>query len=120
MIRIAIAAIALTGLAACGGGNSTPIPRGGFTPSPFLFAKGPIQQACQAGGRKAASRARCGCVQAVADRTLSQADQRRGASLWDDPARLQEIRQSDAAGNERFWGEWKGFAGEASRLCADT
>ena len=107
-------------LAACGGGNSTPIPRGGFTPSPFLFAKGPIQQACQADGRRAASRSRCGCVQAVANRELSAADQRRGASLWGNPARLQEIRQSDAASNERFWQAWKGFAGEAARLCADT
>ena len=107
-------------LAACGGSNSSSAPRGGFTPSPFLFAKGPIQQACQADGRKAASRARCGCVQAVANRELSTADQRRGASLWDNPARLQEIRQSDAASNERFWKAWKGFAGEAARLCADT
>lgn len=120
MFRITIAITALAGLAACGASNSTPIPRGGFAPSPFLFAKGPLQQACQADGRKAASQARCGCVQAVADRSLSSADQRRGASLWQDPGRLQEIRQSDAAGNERFWQEWKGFAGEAARLCEDT
>jgi len=120
MIRITIAIAALAGLAACGGAPRESSPRGGYAPSPFLFAKGPIQQACQAGGRKAASRARCGCVQAVADRELSAGDQRRGASLWGDPARLQEIRQSDAAGNERFWQAWKGFAGEAARLCADT
>ncbi|WP_370400235.1 hypothetical protein [Sulfitobacter sp. JB4-11] len=120
MIRMTIAIVALAGLTACGGGNSTPIPRGGFTPSPYLFANGPLQQACQADGRKAASRARCGCVQAVADRSLSAGDQRRGASLWTNPARLQEIRQSDSAGNERFWKEWKAFGQEAARLCKDT
>lgn len=119
-MRVTIAVLALAGLAACGGSNSTPIPREGFAPSPFLFAKGPLQQACQADGRKAASRARCGCVQAVADRELSAGDQRRGASLWTDPGRLQEIRQSDNAANERFWQAWKGFAGRAAELCRDT
>lgn len=119
-MRILIAVMALGALAACGGGPRDGGTRTGYAPSPFLFAKGPLQQACQAAGRKGASRGRCGCVQAVADKTLSQGDQRRGASLWNDPARIQEIRQSDAAGNERFWLEWKGFAAEASRLCEGT
>lgn len=44
-----------------------------------LYATGPIKTACEAAGRKQASRAKCGCVQAVADMELSAADQRRGA-----------------------------------------
>jgi hypothetical protein len=120
MRMMMMALIALLGLAACGGGGREGVQRGGYSPAPLLFAQGPLQQACQSDGRKAASRARCGCVQAVANASLSAGDQRRGASLWKDPARLQEIRQSDAAANERFWAAWKGFAQEAERLCSAT
>jgi hypothetical protein len=114
MIRLAIVLAAALGLAACGGGRSAP-----KAPA-VAFATGPIQQACQAQGRKAASRARCGCIQAVADWTLSAQDQRRGAGFFRDPHAAQEVRQSDSASNERFWLAWKAYGEQAEEFCAAT
>jgi len=68
------------------------------------------------GGRKAASSARCGCIQAVANRSLSSGHQRRGAGYFNEPARLQEVRQSDRSSDERFWLAWKAF-GQDARIC---
>lgn len=117
MTRISLALMGILALAACGGGGARYAGNG--APS-VMFATGPIQQACQAQRRKAASRARCGCVQAVADKQLSPADQRRGAKYFKNPAKLQEIRQSDNAGNERFWKAWKAYGQTAAALCSET
>ena len=102
-------------LAACGGGadvatRSVVIP----------VAGGPIASACMDAGRRGASRMRCGCIQAAADRTLSRGDQRRGAAFFEDPHRAQEARQSDRARDEAFWTTWKAFAAGAERLCRAT
>lgn len=137
MIRITIALIAAAGLSACGGSRyassnarvaPAPAPVQTFDaitgeiktlPAPVAlpFATGPIYRACQAEGRKSASRARCGCIQAVADRSLSGTDQARGAKYFANPGRLQEVRQSDNAGNERFWLAWKAFGQDAAAQC---
>jgi hypothetical protein len=114
---MSFALLALLGLVACGGGSRH---SSGGARAPALYATGPIQKACQSQGRKAASRARCGCVQAVANRSLSSSDQRRGASYFKNPGKLQEVRQSDNAGNERFWLEWKAFGQQAARVCSGT
>ena len=117
MVRINLAFVAAFALAACGGG--TRYASGPSAPA-VLFASGPIQQACQKAGRKAASRARCGCVQAVADQELSARDQKRGARYFSNPAALQDVRQSDASGNERFWKAWKAYGARAAELCRGT
>jgi hypothetical protein len=70
--------------------------------------------------RRAATRTRCGCIQAVADRELSNGDQRRGVRLFKDPHEAQEIRQSDRSGDERFWLAWKAFGNTAETLCASS
>lgn len=126
MTRIGVALVAVVGLAACGGSrysssNATSY-GGGYVTAPAVvpFASGPIQKACQADGRRGASRIRCGCVQAVADQSLSSSDQRRGAKMFRDPHQLQEIRQSDNANNERFWIVWKEFGQNAAAICAQT
>lgn len=116
MIRITLVLLTVAALGACGGGKRFP----GISAPSVQFASGPIQQACQAGGRKAAGRARCGCVQAVANQSLSAADQRRGARYFKDPHALQEVRQSDVASNERFWLAWKAFGQEAAAACSGT
>jgi len=84
------------------------------------YATGPIKTAGEAAGRKQASRAKCGCVQAVADMELSAADQRRGAGYFRDPHALQEVRQSSQsnASNGRFWAAWKAFGARAEALCS--
>lgn len=115
MTRILACFAALLILSACGGGSTSNPGRSGGSGN--LFATGPIYSACQSGGRKAASRQRCGCVQAVANTTLSADEQRRGAGLFSEPHKAQEIRQSDRSRDERFWGKWKSFAARAEQLC---
>ncbi|NNE52962.1 MAG: hypothetical protein HKN30_11240 [Sulfitobacter sp.] len=117
MIRLGVVLVALLGLAACGGGSRY-ADRGGAPV--VLYATGPIQKACLAEGRRAASRARCGCIQAVADRELSGTDQRRGARYFKNPHALQQVRQSDGATNERFWKAWKAYGQKAAQLCSGT
>ncbi len=112
MIRMMSALVALFVVAGCGGGSRFD----GNMRGAVLYATGPIQNACLAGGRKGASGARCGCIQAVADRSLSNADQRRGARYFKDPGELQEVRQSSRASDERFWRAWKAF-GEQAQVC---
>ena len=53
-----------------------------------------IEQACLKSGRKAASRSLCGCVQKVADMTLSRSDQRKAVKFFADPQEAQDIRAS--------------------------
>ncbi|MEP5732017.1 MAG: hypothetical protein ABJL67_21885 [Sulfitobacter sp.] len=120
MIRVSVAVLALLGVTACGGGTRYASNNTGFQNPSVLFATGPIQSACRAQGRKAASTARCGCIQAVANQELSSAQQRRGASYFKDPGKLQEVRQSDVASNERFWLAWKAYSQRAASLCQGT
>lgn len=119
MTKIIGAFTILMFVAACGSGGSrfsSSNARSNTGPS-ALFASGPISQACRSAGRKSASRARCGCVQAVANRSLSTADQKKGAAFFKNPQRAQDTRQSDNAANERFWKRWKAYSNDAARLC---
>jgi hypothetical protein len=68
-------------------------------------------------GRKGATRDRCGCVQAVANKSLSSSDQRLGASFFADPHKAQEIRQSTSNSHSEFWNRWKAFGDEAAKIC---
>lgn len=123
MIRISLAVASVLALSACGGGGQRLTGGSGFFGAPppaVMFATGPIYKACLGAGRKTASRARCGCVQAVADRELSNADARRGVKLWNDPSQIQEIRQSDNTSNERFWKVWKAYGNTSAKLCKGT
>ena len=119
MVRISILLFLMFALVACGGRRDPPVRyvAAPTTTTTVLFASGPISRACMASDRRAASSTRCGCVQAVADQRLSDVDQRRGASYFDDPHALQEVRQSDNASNEAFWERWKAYGAEAARLC---
>lgn len=116
MVRFGIVFVASLSLAACGGSRSAP------NAPAVAFATGPIQQACQAQGRKQASSARCGCIQAVADWTLSDRDQRRGAGYFSDPHALQQVRQDQDSNpsNKRFWAVWKEYGQQSAEFCKDT
>ncbi|QUJ77912.1 hypothetical protein KDD17_00965 [Sulfitobacter albidus] len=115
---MAYALVAVTTLAACGGGNASLSTRGTLAPTQ-LYATGPIQRACLAEGRRAATNARCGCIQAVADRELSSAEQRRGVKAFKDPHKLQVWRQSDRASDNAFWSTWKAFGQSAAAICSN-
>lgn len=80
-------------------------------------AAGTIQQACISSGRTAANYALCGCIQNVANQTLSRSEQRKAASFFSDPHRAQEIRQSDRASDERFWTRYRQFGSVAQNAC---
>lgn len=112
MKRMVFAALALTLVASCGGGNRS---HSGSTR--VVATSGPILSACLQAGRKGATRQSCGCVQAVADARLSSSDQRLGASFFADPHRAQEIRQSDRTSHAEFWKRWSDFGNEAEKLC---
>ena len=107
--KIALPLIGLLALAGCGGGGSDAPVR--------AFSKGPIQAACEDAGRRAASPSLCGCVQAVANRTLSRGDRRRAAVFFGNPHRAQVTRQSDDRGDEAFWKRYKAFVSASERSC---
>jgi len=79
---------------------------------------GPIESACLRSDRDAASRQLCGCIQNVADATLTGSDQRLAASFFKDPHRAQEIRQSDSRSHAAFWERYKAFGETAEAYCA--
>ena len=78
---------------------------------------GVIERACLKSDRKAASRSLCGCIQDVADLTLSSADQRRAASFFTDPDRAQSVRQSSSRRDEQFWDRYRAFGNYAGTYC---
>jgi hypothetical protein len=82
-----------------------------------MAAAGTIERACLKSDRKAASRALCGCIQTVADKTLTRSDQRRAAKFFGDPHMAQEVRQSDRASDEAFWQKYKNFGATAQAFC---
>jgi hypothetical protein len=104
-------------LAGCGGGGERY--RGGMGPSGGVpMASGPISQACLASDRKARSRTLCGCIQAAANQTLTPSQQRRAVAFYVNPQLAQDIRQSDNAGDERFWTAYRTYGERAERLCS--
>ena len=106
MSRVISALLAMLVLASCGGGS-----RG--TPS----ATGEISQACMAGGRSAANRQLCSCVQAAANQTLSSRDQTRAAEFFGDPDKAQDTRTADGPAAEAFWARYRNFVSTAEAMC---
>lgn len=116
MTRILIVGLMMV-LAGCGGAQRTP-DRQSSTSGVIQIASGPINSACLQSDRKARSRTLCGCIQAVANDTLSGADQRRAVQFYSDPQKAQDIRQSDRPGDERFWQAYGVYAARAEQVCA--
>lgn len=130
-MRFLIAITISLALAGCGGGGYRKADRDvgrmtvrvpvtvapGGTARPLKLASGPISRACLGSDRKARSTERCGCIQAVANDSLSRTDQRMAADFYIDPHRAQVIRQSDNAGHERFWLAYKTYAETAAAVC---
>lgn len=114
---ILVAGIAALAVSACSSGR-TPHASATATRAPaVLFATGPIYSACIGSGRTQASRAQCGCVQAVANQSLMPDEQRRGARFFGNPHEAQEVRTSDRSIDERFWLRWKAYGDTAAQVC---
>ncbi|MFT3688136.1 hypothetical protein [Paenirhodobacter sp.] len=78
---------------------------------------GAIDSACMKyAGR--ASAATCGCIQQVADSTLSRSDQRRAAGFFKNPDKAQDVRMSPSQSDNDFWARYKTFAQTAEAYCA--
>ena len=113
-------------LAACG--DDTPqrttqaveIPPAEIGASTPRFASGPIANACLQQDRRGVSQARCGCVQAAADLTMSQSVQQRSVRFFNEPELLQAMKLSDTPENERYWAIWASFSETAETLCKDV
>ena len=86
-------------------------------PDYLPFANGPINKACMASDRKARSRTLCGCIQAMANNTLSGSQQRVAVSFYADPHKAQQMRQSDSVAHEAFWQDYKAYSDTAKRTC---
>lgn len=112
-----IAALCAFALTACSSGGSRYSSANATRAPAAMFATGPIFSACLQADRKQASRARCGCVQAVANQSLAAGEQRRGAGFFRDPQSAQDVRTSDRPGDERFWLRWKAYGDSAARIC---
>lgn len=107
-------------LAGCGGGgkHSDSRSRSGAAPVYTPTAHGPLRTACLASDRKARSASLCGCIQAVANQTLSSAEQKRAVSFYRNPHLAQEIRQSSRASDKRFWSSYSEYGKRAARVCS--
>ncbi|SHI88810.1 arginine transporter [Wenxinia saemankumensis] len=100
MTRTALVGLILPFLAACGAGVS-----------------GPVGEACMASGRSSANSVLCGCIQRVANDTLSGSEQRRAAQFFGDPQRAQDFRTRDDSASEAAWLRYRGFADRAEAIC---
>ncbi|MFT4013334.1 MAG: hypothetical protein QM682_07990 [Paracoccus sp. (in: a-proteobacteria)] len=85
--------------------------------SPLAVA-GPIDSACMRSER-AQSRQLCGCIQQVADQTLSRSDQRRAARFFADADAAQTVRMSKSDTDNAFWERYQNFATTAEAYCAN-
>lgn len=95
-IAIAVAAIVLT--------------------APLAIA-GPIDSACVRSDRARGNAPLCGCIQQVANQTLSRGDQRLAASFFREPHRAQEVRMSKSNRDNAFWARYKRFTATAEAYC---
>ncbi|HMO07443.1 MAG TPA: hypothetical protein PKD10_07305 [Paracoccaceae bacterium] len=86
---------------------------------PTTVSAGPIEAACMASDRRAASRALCGCIQQAADMTLRGGDQRKAARFFRDPDQAQQVRMSKSDSDNAFWARYKAFGATAETLCTN-
>jgi hypothetical protein len=77
-----------------------------------------IQRACLSSDRGARNSALCGCIQQVADMTLSRGDQRKAAKFFKNPDLAQETRQKSDDSVIDFWDRYKNFGATAQAYCA--
>lgn len=77
-----------------------------------------IERACMQSDRQQATPSLCGCIQLVADITLSRRDQKMAARFFRDPHRAQEVRQSGRPRDSQFWNKYRAFGQSAESYCS--
>lgn len=79
-----------------------------------------IERACLSANRDGTNRAMCGCIQDVANLTLTNKDQKLASSFFKDPQKAQDIRQSNRSSHSKFWNRYKAFGATAEAFCSQT
>lgn len=108
-----LAAVMVVALVAGCGGNRFDRDGGQVT----RFSSGPISKACLSSDRKARNSRLCGCIQTVANQSLSGGDQRKAARFFRDPQRAMDVKMSKTASDDAFWDRYKVFASRSERSC---
>lgn len=91
---------------------------GTAAPLPVAAAPGVIQRACQQSDRDAATPQLCGCIQRVANHSLTRSERRKVAKWFSDPHQAQEVRMSDRRSDEELWKRYKAFGEKAHATCS--
>jgi hypothetical protein len=86
-------------------------------PAPVTAAPGVINRACQKADRKSASPQLCGCIQKVANSSLSMGERRKVAKWFKNPAKAEKVRMSDRGWDELLWKRYKAFGKRANAQC---
>ncbi len=84
--------------------------------TPQLSSAKAIKKACLKADR--GTRAQCSCIQSVANRTLNNSQQRKGATFFKDPQKAQDTRQSSRSADNKMWDAWKKFGNVAAEQCS--
>ncbi len=84
---------------------------------PTMVNAGPIESACLRSDRPNATRALCRCIDSVAQRNLTRAEQRRAASFFRDPQLAQDVRMSKSDRDNAFWARYRAFGAAAEQTC---
>ena len=67
--------------------------------------------------RSGATAAKCNCIQAVANRTLSVSDQSLAETFFTDPEKANDVKISDTPSADAFWERYRRFTDTAERSC---
>jgi hypothetical protein len=78
---------------------------------------GPVERACVASVRAKGNSSLCGCVQKVADVTLSGADQVMVAQFFLNPDKAEEVRMKSTVSANAFWDRYTVFGEQAQMAC---
>ena len=76
-----------------------------------------IKRACLASDREAATRARCRCIQRVADQALTRSDQKTVAKWFTNPHQAQELKMSQTPRDDALWDRYQNFGQMAQAIC---
>ncbi|WP_299943971.1 hypothetical protein [uncultured Ruegeria sp.] len=77
-----------------------------------------IKRACMASDRSAATRARCSCIQRVANQALTRSDQKTVAKWFTDPHQAQELKMSQTSRDDALWDRYQNFGQMAQAICS--
>lgn len=77
-----------------------------------------VRNACMSSKAKSKSVRLCSCIQAAADASLSNSEQKLTAKMIKDPELSQDVKASNSWRNERFWKRYTTFSQLAQKYCS--